>query len=189
MHFEVPPADMSHCLRFLCYRHLYNIVNRQQSLRDLYLTIKERYFITEDRLSNSLTILGVCNEIVGAKEAAYHTQCNIWKNLRSVCSIWFFLWCNWVCLTLSYLMYNETKHDLWYLKLYCTDRVHSKMRHIITIHSQHLTLYHHVSVYDNVGLHYVYLMHCLIVKLYYTSHVLNYNCLFIRLLEIMLKLI
>jgi hypothetical protein len=61
---------MSHSLRFLCYHHLYNIVNRQQSLRDLYLTIKERYFITEDRLSNSLTILGVCNEIVGAKEAA-----------------------------------------------------------------------------------------------------------------------
>ena len=27
--FRVPPVVMSHCLRFLCYHHLYNIVNRQ----------------------------------------------------------------------------------------------------------------------------------------------------------------
>jgi hypothetical protein len=33
--FCVPPVVMSHCLRFLCYHHLYNIVNRQQSLRDI----------------------------------------------------------------------------------------------------------------------------------------------------------
>jgi hypothetical protein len=71
--FTVPPVVMSHCLRFLCYHHLYNIVNRQQSLRDIYLTIKEKYFISESRLSDSLTILGVCNEIVGDKEAAYHS--------------------------------------------------------------------------------------------------------------------
>jgi hypothetical protein len=57
--FHVSPVVMSHCLRFLCYHHLYNIVNRQQSLRDLYLTIKENYFISENELSNSLTILGV----------------------------------------------------------------------------------------------------------------------------------
>jgi hypothetical protein len=63
---------MSHCLRFLCYHHLYNIVNRQQSLRDLYLTIKERYFVPQNQLSHSLTVLGLCNEIVGDKEAAYH---------------------------------------------------------------------------------------------------------------------
>jgi hypothetical protein len=31
--FTIPPVVMSHCLRFLCYHHLYNIVNRQQSLR------------------------------------------------------------------------------------------------------------------------------------------------------------
>ena len=72
-HFIVPPVGMSHCLRFLCYHHLHNIVNRQQSLRDLYLTIKELYFVSKDRLSDSLTILGVCNEIVGDKEAAYHS--------------------------------------------------------------------------------------------------------------------
>ena len=40
--FIVPPVVMSHCPRFLCYHHRYNIVNRQQSLRDLYLAIKER---------------------------------------------------------------------------------------------------------------------------------------------------
>jgi hypothetical protein len=71
-YFTVPPVVMSHCLRFLCYHHLHNIVNRQQSLRDIYLTIKERYFVSEDTLSNSLTILGVCNEIVGDKKAAYY---------------------------------------------------------------------------------------------------------------------
>jgi hypothetical protein len=70
--FKAPPVVMSHCLRFLCYHHLYDIVNRQHALRDLYLTIKEKYFISCYRLSNSLTILGVCNEIVGDKEAAYY---------------------------------------------------------------------------------------------------------------------
>ena len=70
--FIVPPVVMSHCLRFLCYHHRYNIVNRQQSLRDLYLAIKERYFVPQNQLSHSLTVLGVCNEIVGDKEAAYH---------------------------------------------------------------------------------------------------------------------
>ena len=70
--FLVPSVVMSHCLRFLCYHHLNNIVNRQQSLRDLYLTIQERYLMSEDSLSNSLTILGVCNEIVGDKEVAYY---------------------------------------------------------------------------------------------------------------------
>ena len=70
--FDVPPVVMSHCLRFLCYHHLYDIVNKQESLRDLYLTIQEEYFISKQLLSNSLTILGVCNEIVGDKEAAYY---------------------------------------------------------------------------------------------------------------------
>jgi hypothetical protein len=42
---------------FLGGHHLNNIVNRQQSLRDLYLTIKEMYFIADSALSNSLTIL------------------------------------------------------------------------------------------------------------------------------------
>ena len=70
--FYVPPVVMSHCLRFLCYHHLYDIGNRQQSLRDLYLTMKERYFVPKNQLSNPLIILGVCNEIVGDNETAYY---------------------------------------------------------------------------------------------------------------------
>ena len=85
-HFIVPPVVMSHCLRFLCYHHLYNIVNRQQSLRDLYLTIKEKYFVTERRLSNSLTILGVCNEIVGDKETADRCYNTALQNEYMICS-------------------------------------------------------------------------------------------------------
>ena len=83
--FIVPPVVMSHCLRFLCYHHLYNIGNRQQSLRDLYLTIKERYFIGVNTLSNSLTILGVCNEIVGDKETAYYCYDHALQNEYAIC--------------------------------------------------------------------------------------------------------
>jgi hypothetical protein len=70
--FNVPPVVLSHCLRFLCYHHIHNIVNRQQSLRDLYLTIHEKYFVTEGTISNSLTVLGVVNEVIGEKEVAYY---------------------------------------------------------------------------------------------------------------------
>jgi hypothetical protein len=76
---------MSHCLRFLCYHHLDNIGNRQQALRDLYLTIKERCVVTEDELSDSLTILGVCNEIVGDKKAAYHCYDAALQNEHEIC--------------------------------------------------------------------------------------------------------
>jgi hypothetical protein len=79
--FSVSPVVMSHCLRFLCYHHLYNIVNRQQSLRDLYRTIVEWNCVINGPLSSSLTILGVCYEIVGDKQNAYDCydaalQCN-----------------------------------------------------------------------------------------------------------------
>ena len=46
--FNVPSVAMSHCLRFLCYHHLHSIVNRQQSLRDLFLTIKDQYFMADN---------------------------------------------------------------------------------------------------------------------------------------------
>ncbi|XP_071142284.1 uncharacterized protein [Mytilus edulis] len=73
-HFtSIPPTVMSHCLRFLCYHHLGNISNRQQALNDLYLTVKNKNFISLDALSNSLTILGVCFEIFGDKDTAF--QC------------------------------------------------------------------------------------------------------------------
>ena len=84
-YFTVPPVVLSHCLRFLCYHHLNNIVNRQQSLRDLYLTIKEMYFIVDSTLSNSLTILGVCNEIVGDKETAGRCYNTALQNEYYVC--------------------------------------------------------------------------------------------------------
>ena len=81
--FYVPPFVMSHCLRFLCYHHLDNIVNRQQSLRDLYLTIK--YYVSVNILSDSLTLLGVCNEIVGDKEAAYYCYDAALQNEYEIC--------------------------------------------------------------------------------------------------------
>jgi hypothetical protein len=84
-HFSVPPVVMSHCLRFLCYHHLHNIVNRQQSLRDICRTIKERYFVSENKLSDSLTILGVCNEIVGDKKAAYYCYDAALQNDYYIC--------------------------------------------------------------------------------------------------------
>ena len=83
--FYAPPVVMSHCLRFLCYHHLHNIVNRQQSLRDLYLTIKEMYFVTETELSDSLTILGVCSEIAGDKETADRCYYTALQNEHCIC--------------------------------------------------------------------------------------------------------
>ena len=83
---DVPPVVMSHCLRFLCYHHLNNIVNRQQSLHDLYRTTKESYFVCENNLSNSLAILGVCHEIVGHKEIAYCCYETALRNEHCICS-------------------------------------------------------------------------------------------------------
>ena len=83
--FNVPPIVMSHCLRFLCYHHFYDIVNRQQALRDLYLIITERRFVMRHALSNSLTILGVCNEIAGDKEAAYYCYDTALQNEYTIC--------------------------------------------------------------------------------------------------------
>ncbi|CAC5421451.1 unnamed protein product [Mytilus coruscus] len=69
----IPPVVMSHCIRFLCYYHLGNIFNREQALRDLYLTVKTQYFIEPCKISESLAILGICYEISGARDTAY--QC------------------------------------------------------------------------------------------------------------------
>ncbi|XP_076080265.1 uncharacterized protein LOC143051141 [Mytilus galloprovincialis] len=70
---DIPPVIMSHCLRFLCYQHLGDIFNRQKSLRDLFLTVKQQYLMGISELSDSITILGVCYEVSGAKDRAY--QC------------------------------------------------------------------------------------------------------------------
>ncbi|VDI07353.1 Hypothetical predicted protein [Mytilus galloprovincialis] len=78
----VPPIIMSHCLRFLSFHHLGDLFNKQQALRDFNLTVKENYMIASEGLrSNSLTILGVCFELSGDKNAAHQCydealQCN-----------------------------------------------------------------------------------------------------------------
>ncbi|VDI76174.1 Hypothetical predicted protein [Mytilus galloprovincialis] len=72
--FRIPPVVLSHCLRFLCNHHLGDVLNRQQALRDLYLTVEEGYLIPyRAELSDSFTIVGVCYDISGAKDTAY--QC------------------------------------------------------------------------------------------------------------------
>ncbi|VDI35045.1 Hypothetical predicted protein [Mytilus galloprovincialis] len=68
---SVAPTVMSQCLNFLCYHHLGDISNRQQALRDLYLTVINLNFTLSRILSNSITILGVCYEISGDKDTAY----------------------------------------------------------------------------------------------------------------------
>ncbi|CAC5389563.1 ADCY2 [Mytilus coruscus] len=40
-YITIPPVVLSHCLKFLCYYHLGDVFNRQQALRDLYLTVEE----------------------------------------------------------------------------------------------------------------------------------------------------
>ncbi|VDI28087.1 Hypothetical predicted protein [Mytilus galloprovincialis] len=78
---SVAPTVMSQCLNFLCYHHLGDISNRQQALRDLYLSVKDLYFMRSNTLSISIIILGVCFEISGDKDTAYQCydvalQCN-----------------------------------------------------------------------------------------------------------------
>lgn len=67
---SLSPIVLSHCVRFLCYHHLGKIVKRQQALYKLCLTVEKRKFITKSTLSDSITILGVCFEIIGDKDSA-----------------------------------------------------------------------------------------------------------------------
>jgi hypothetical protein len=53
--------------------------------RDLYPTLKEKYFVSENQLSDSLTILGVCNEIVGDTETAYYCYGTALKYKNRIC--------------------------------------------------------------------------------------------------------
>ncbi|VDI62177.1 Hypothetical predicted protein [Mytilus galloprovincialis] len=82
---DIPPVFMSYCLRFLCYHHLGDISNRRQALRDLYLTVNNGQFITPTSHSDSLTILGVCNEISGYKDAAYDCYVKSLEVFKSKC--------------------------------------------------------------------------------------------------------
>lgn len=69
----IPPVVFAHCLRFLCYHHLCDNINRQQALRDLQSTVQYRYFIQENLLQVSLKVLGICFQISGDTHSAY--QC------------------------------------------------------------------------------------------------------------------
>ncbi|XP_063405722.1 uncharacterized protein LOC134689686 [Mytilus trossulus] len=71
-HFiSISPCLMSHCLRFLCFHHRGDISNRQLALRNIYLAVNGAKSITKEKTTDSLTILGVCNEISGYKDEAY----------------------------------------------------------------------------------------------------------------------
>ncbi|CAC5390047.1 unnamed protein product [Mytilus coruscus] len=81
----IPPVVLSYCLRFLCYHHIGNIYNRQQALYDLFLTVKDRYFVPVDGVSGSKTILGVCYEISGDKTNAYQCYDDALEDDEYVC--------------------------------------------------------------------------------------------------------
>ncbi|CAC5362072.1 unnamed protein product [Mytilus coruscus] len=70
---DIPPIFMSHCLRFLCYHHLGDNLNKEKALRDLDFIVKKCILIKMKELSDLLTILGVCYEISDDTETAY--QC------------------------------------------------------------------------------------------------------------------
>ncbi|VDH97898.1 Hypothetical predicted protein [Mytilus galloprovincialis] len=67
-YFIVSPIIMAHCLSFLCYHHKSDLFNRQQALRHLCLT----QYVSSTVASNCLTLVGVCCEIFGDKDAAFH---------------------------------------------------------------------------------------------------------------------
>ncbi|XP_063408180.1 uncharacterized protein LOC134691543 [Mytilus trossulus] len=66
--FLIPPFIMSNCLRFLCYHHIGDTFNRQLALRHLHFDDHMSTIV----LSNTFTLLGVCFEISGDKDAAFH---------------------------------------------------------------------------------------------------------------------
>ncbi|XP_071124155.1 uncharacterized protein [Mytilus edulis] len=82
---SLPPVVMAHCLRFLSYHHLGDYFNSQKVLNDLFLTVKTRYFISKDEMSDSYTILGVCCEISGDKD----TACQHYNEAKSILDLKF----------------------------------------------------------------------------------------------------
>ncbi|XP_071126730.1 uncharacterized protein [Mytilus edulis] len=67
--FSIISLAMCHCLRFLCYHHIGDSLNRQQALSDLSNISNCRHLPYR---SNRLTILGVCYAISGHYDIAYH---------------------------------------------------------------------------------------------------------------------
>ena len=81
-YFMVSPIMMAHCLRFLCYHHIGDTFNRQQELRQLFLP---RY-MTIDILSYTYTLYGVCCEIFGDKDAAFHCYDDALQCANFICT-------------------------------------------------------------------------------------------------------
>ncbi|XP_071154877.1 uncharacterized protein [Mytilus edulis] len=84
--FSIPPITMSHCLRFLCYHHQGNTLNRQHALRDLYSAVKDDFVKGLKKISDSLTVLGVCMELSGDKNKAYNCYQNALQCEFIICS-------------------------------------------------------------------------------------------------------
>ncbi|VDI57544.1 Hypothetical predicted protein [Mytilus galloprovincialis] len=80
--FMIPPSIMSHCLRFLCYHHIGDTVNRQQALRHLC----SLHYVTSNVFSNCLTLFGVCCEIAGYNDAAFHYYDKALQCVDCICS-------------------------------------------------------------------------------------------------------
>ncbi|XP_071142715.1 uncharacterized protein [Mytilus edulis] len=81
----VPPVVLSHCLKFLCYYHLGDSFNRHQALRDLCLAVEEKFFISPEQLSLSLTICGVCTELSGDIETACQCYDKAFRCDNNIC--------------------------------------------------------------------------------------------------------
>ncbi|VDI40292.1 Hypothetical predicted protein [Mytilus galloprovincialis] len=76
--FMISPYTMCHCLRFLCYHHMCDSYNRQQALCDL----RSGQYLYRSVASNTFSLVGVCCEISGDKDPAFHCyekalQCDI----------------------------------------------------------------------------------------------------------------
>ncbi|XP_071143313.1 uncharacterized protein [Mytilus edulis] len=80
--FRISPIIMSHCLRFLCYHHIGDTFNRQQEFRQLLLP----HYISIIVLSNTYTLRGVCCEIFGDKDAAFHCYDDALQCANFICT-------------------------------------------------------------------------------------------------------
>ncbi|XP_063406723.1 uncharacterized protein LOC134690662 [Mytilus trossulus] len=69
--FIIPPGILSHCLRFLCYHHIGDTFNRQRTLHHLF-SLQSSTPKHAKVFSYILTLFGVCCEISGDNDTAFH---------------------------------------------------------------------------------------------------------------------
>ncbi|XP_076084349.1 uncharacterized protein LOC143055085 [Mytilus galloprovincialis] len=81
-YFIVSPIIMAHCLSFLCYHHIGDTFNRQQALRHLC----SPHIVSTTVLSNTFTLVGVCCEIAGYKDVAFHCYEDALQSDDCICS-------------------------------------------------------------------------------------------------------